>query len=552
MDMVKADSVTAPFEGFMNLPMARQLLLIVALAASVTLVGLVFMWSQQPNYSVLYGNLSNKDATQVMELLQQQGVKYRLDEKTGVLMVPANIVHEVRLKLAAEGLPHSSGVGLDMLQQKQEFGTSQFIEVARYQHALEGELARSIMTLNNVENARVHLALPKQSAFIRERQEPSASVLIGLYAGRTLDDGQVAAITNLVASSIPNLDPSHVTVVDQMGRLLSTKKQSPELALNQEQFDYTHKLEDVYTSRIENILSPIVGINGVRAQVSADLDFTVTEQTQESYNPDLPALRSEQTYEEKMVGEGAQGVPGALSNTPPGPNTVPQRATAGANATGATATGATSTQTGKSVARATKNYELDRTISHSKLATGQVKRLSVAVVVDDKQVVDAQGQVTHEPRSQAELDRITALVKEAVGYNAQRGDTVNVINASFTPAQVVEPLPEVPLWKQPWVMDVGKQALGAMAVILLLFGVLRPLLRSLATVKPQPSMAMAGAEGAMGEDRLTLGGPGAGGTMQLPQHNSYENNIGMIRDMARQDPKHVAQVIKTWVNTDDK
>ena len=334
MELVKADSVTAPLEGFMNLPMARQLLLIVVLAASLTFGGVVFMWSQQPNYGVLYGNLSNKDVTQVMDYLQQQSIKYRLDEKTGALMVPADKIHQVRIQLASQGLPHSSGVGLDMLQEKQEFGTSQFIEVARYQHALEGELARSIMTLNNVENARVHLALPKQSAFIRERQEPSASVLLSLYAGRTLDDGQVAAITNLVASSIPNLDPSHVTVVDQMGRLLTTKKVSPELALNQEQFDYTHKLENVYTNRIENILSPIVGINGVRAQVSADLDFTVTEQTQESYNPDLPALRSEQTYEEKMVGSGVQGVPGALSNTPPGPNTVPQQANATAAVSG--------------------------------------------------------------------------------------------------------------------------------------------------------------------------------------------------------------------------
>ncbi len=541
MELVKADNMTAPFEGFVHLPVMRQLGLMFGLAASVALGVAVVLWSQEPNYSVIYGNLSNKDASQVMDVLQKQGVKYKLDEKTGALMVPASAVHELRLKLADEGLPRSGAAGLDMLQQKQEYGTSQFLETARYQHALEGELARSVMTINSVENARVHLALPKQTAFVRDRQQPSASVLVTLYAGRTLEETQVAAITHMVASGIPNLEPGRVTVVDQTGRLLSAKKQGANVAVNQEQFDYTRKLEDSYITRIENILSPIVGINGVRAQVSAEVDFTVTEQTQESYNPDLPSLRSEQVYEERMVGEGAQGVPGALANTPPARPAVPEIA---AGQPG----GATSAQPGKSLNRATKNYELDRTISHSKLSSGQVRRLSVAVVVDDRLVANAEGEMVREVRSAEEVERIAALVREAVGYSAQRGDTVNVINASFQAAQVIEPLPEPPMWKQPWVMDVSKQLLGALVVILLLFGVLRPLLRSLAAVKPPPPPVMAA--GGESEDRLTLGGQG--GMMQLPQHSTYEGNIGMIRDMARQDPKHVAQVIKTWVSSDEK
>lgn len=541
MEMVKADNVTAPFEGFVNLPAVRQVGLMFGLAASVALGVAVVLWSQEPNYSVLYANLGSKDASQVMEALQKQGVKYRLDDKTGALMVPSGAVHELRLQLANEGLPHSSAAGLDILQQKQEFGTSQFLETARYQHALEGELARSVTTINSVEHARIHLALPKQTAFIRDRQQPSASVLVSLYPGRTLEEAQVAAITHMVAASIPNLEPGRVTVVDQLGRLLSTKQQ-PNAVVNQEQFEYTRKLEDSYIARIENIIAPIVGMQGVRAQVSAEVDFTVTEQTQESYNPDLPALRSEQVYEERSMDEGAQGVPGALTNTPPVPATVPERV---AGQPGVPAT----VQSGKSLNRATKNYELDRTISHSKLATGQVRRLSVAVVVDDRQVFNEAGEMVREPRSAEEIERIAALVREAVGYSAQRGDTVNVINASFQTAQAVEPLPEPPLWKQPWVMDVSKQLLGALVVLLLLFGVLRPLLRSLATVKPQPAPATA-AEGGMPEDRLTLGGPGA--VMQLPQQNSYEGNIGMIRDMARQDPKHVAQVVKTWVSGEEK
>lgn len=556
--LMKADSMGPSWwEGLQSLPAFRQIGVMIGLAAGIALVTAVALWSMQPNYGVLYGNLSSKDVSQAMDFLQQQGIKYKLDESTGALLVPADKVREVRLKLAAAGLPHSGAIGLDMLQQKQEFGTSQFIEVARYQHALEVELARSVATLNNVQSAQVHLALPKQSAFISDQQQPSASVLVSLYPGRTIDEGQVAAITHLIAASIPNLEPGRVTVVDQSGTLLSGRNQSPSAAANQEQFDYARKLENAYIARIEDLLSPIVGDNGVRAQVNADLDFTSTEQTQEIYNPDLPALRSEQIYDEKSVGQGAQGVPGALSNTPPTRATVPENVNpAQTSAAGSTPTtgaapnvnGATSVQNGRSVTRETKNYELDRTISHSKLSTGRIKRLSIAVVVDDKQVVQDDGKVTSQPRTPAEIARITALVKDAVGFDAQRGDTLNVISEPFTQPQAIPPLPPVPLWKQPWVMSAGKVAVGILAIALLLLGVLRPLLRYLAAVSPAP---LAAGMDSMAEDRITLGGAQQPGLM-LPQHNTYENNLGMIRDMARQDPKHVAQVIKTWVTTDEK
>lgn len=552
------------WEGLQNLPAFRQIGLMIGLAAGIALVAAVALWSLQPNYGVLYGNLSNKDISQIMDFLQQQGVKYKLDNTTGALLVPSDVVRQVRLKLASAGLPHSGSIGLDMLQQKQEFGTSQFIETARYQRALEDELARSIATLNNVESARVHLALPKQSVFIRDQQQPSAAVLVGLYPGRTIDAGQVAAIAHLVAASIPDLDPSRVTVVDQMGHLLSGRDQSPDAAANQQQFDYARNLENAYIARIDNILSPIVGDNGVRAQVNADLDFTSTEQTQEIYNPDLPALRSEQTYEEKSGGQGAEGIPGALSNTPPAPTTVSQTInpaqtgnqtqTGGATAPGTTGVAAgkitaaaTSAQNGRSVTREIKNYELDRTISHSKLSSGRIKRLSIAVVVDDKTVTQPDGKVTHQPRSQAEIDKISAIVKNAIGFDAQRGDTLNVISVPFTQPEAIPPLPAQPIWKQSWVMSAAKITVGVLAVALLLLGVLRPLLRYLASVSPPPA---AGAGEAMAEDRLTLGGQQ--GSILLPQQNSYENNIGMIRDMARQDPKHVAQVIKTWVTSDEK
>lgn len=541
MEMVKSGNMPATFEGFVNLPAVRQVGLMLGLAASVALGVAVVLWSQEPNYSVLYASLGNKDTSQVMDALQKQGVKYRLDEKTGALLVPSASVHELRLKLADEGLPHGGVAGLDMLQQKQEFGTSQFLETARYQHALEGELARSVMTINSVESARVHLALPRQTAFIRDRQQPSASVLVSLHAGRSLSNDQIAAITHMVASSIPSLDAGRVTVVDQKGQLLSGK-QKPDTAINQEQFDYTHKLEDSYIARIENILTPIVGKQGVRAQVSAEVDFTTTEQTQESYNPDLPALRSEQFYEESSTAEGMQGIPGALSNTPPAAASVPELAT------GTSAEGGAPGQNGRRTNRATRNYELDRTISHSKLASGQVRRLSVAVVIDDRPTLNGEGEWVREARSADEMERIASLVREAVGFNLQRGDTVNVINASFQAEEEIVPLPELPLWKQSWVLDAGKQLLGLLVVLILVFAVLRPILRSLATVKAAPPPAAL--PGDVENDQLTLGAPEP--VMQLPRQNTYEGNIGMIRDMAREDPRHVAQVVKTWVSGEDR
>ncbi len=547
MEMVRADNMAARWEGFANLPAVRQLGLMIGLAASVALGVAIVLWAKEPSYGVLFGALADKEASEVMEVLQQKKIDYKVDNQSGAVMVPSARLHEIRLELAKEGLPKSSNQGLEFLNKQQEFGTSQFIQNARYQHALEQELANSVTTISAVQSARVHLALPKQSVFVRERRKPSASVLLNLYGGRNLEDGQVSAIAHLVASSIPELEPGQVTVVDQRGRLLSDKDRSASMAANEDQFEYTRRVEDKYVQRIEDILAPIVGLEGVRARVTAEMDFTVTEQTQETYNPDLPALRSEQISEQTNYGGVPQGVPGALSNQPPGEASVPEQATAQGDE-------AAKGEALNSRRSSTTNYELDRTISHTKLASGVVKRLSIAVVLDDRLVPgegEQEGTLVREAWPQQELDRLTSLVREAVGYDARRGDTVNVMNASFTTQQIAD-IPEPPVWKQAWVQDYAKLGLGVIAVLILIFGVLRPVLRNLTRVglPARGSSAEEGREESdIDDDRVSLSSD-KGQAVKLPGPGAYEDNIALVRDVTREDPKLVANVVKTWVDND--
>lgn len=536
-------AITQTAHGFGGLPALRQIGLMVGLAASVALGVAVALWSQTPSYSLLYGNLSQKDAAAVADALQKANIPFKIDESTGALMVAATELQNARLKLAADGLPKGGTNSFDMLSEDQGFGTSQFMEIARYQHALEGELAQTISSLRNVESARVHLAIPKRSVFLRKQEEPSASVVVNLYAGRSLDEGQVASIVHLVASSVPHLNANQITVVDQQGNLLTARDNNAEVGLSATQFAYNRKVEDSYVKRVEALLGPLVGAGKVRAQVAAELDFTVTEKTQESFNPDLPALRSEQTSEDQMSSStAAAGVPGTLSNQPPGAGTTTPPTTAGVPpAEGANASG-------NSSKRSTRNFELDKTISHTRLATGEVRRLSVAVVLDDKQSTNADGETTRAPWTPEELAKFTTLVKEAVGFNVQRGDSVEVINASFQIEPEGEAPPEPAIWEQPWLRDVLKQVAGAVAVLLLIFGVLKPTLRNLTEKGATALPAHAGGDPTVGEDQLTLSGQRQPG-LPAPQMQ-YEQQIATAKGMIQQDPKRVAQVVKNWVNED--
>jgi flagellar M-ring protein FliF len=549
MALVKAETA----QGFQSLPALRQVGLMIGLAASVALGVAVVLWSQQPDYTLLYANLGSKDAGQVVDALQKSGIPFKVDEGTGAVMVESSQLQHARMELAKDGLPEGNAMGFEMLQKEQGFGTSQFIETARYQRALEGELARTIGTLRNVESARVHLAIPKRSVFLREHSAPTASVMVDLYSGRSLDEEQIAAIVHLVSSSVPNLTPENITVVDQGGKLLSSGASDKGMAQTSTQFSYNRKLETNYADRIRQLLEPIVGSGRVRASVNADLDFTITERTQESFNPDLPSLRSEQTSKDISSNSAvASGVPGALSNQPPEDGQLQQVDTQRGNIGQDAAPVPQNSST-----RSVRNYELDKTVSHTKLATGTVRRLSIAVVIDDKQELNDANELVSKPWAQPDLDRFTALVKEAVGFDAARGDTVNIINSSFIPLPEAEAIPEPSLMEQPWVWNVAKQAVGAIGVLFLIFGVLRPIMRSLAEKGAQNTArvnamvpAAAGATGAAADDQLTL----SGATAQRPQlqgpGGGYEQHLQTARGIVHEDPKRVAQVVKNWVGED--
>ena len=541
----------------MHLPMVRQLGLLFGLAASVALGVVLVQWSQEPGYRPLYSSLADKDMGQVADALQKSNIPYKMDEKSGAIMIPGERVYDTRLKLAAQGLPKGTGGGFEIMDEKAGLGTSQFMEAARYQHALEGELARTIGTLSNVQSSRVHLAIPKQSVFVRNKQEPTASVLVHLYAGRNLEAGQVAAIVHLVASSIPNLVASNVTVIDQKGQLLTAREGSGDMQQSASQLEYAQRLEDSYIRRIEEILGPITGIGRVKAQVVADLDFTQSEQTAEIFNAEKPKLRSEQVNEQQTVnGLGASGVPGALSNQPPAPTQVAEQTppapgtAADVPADSTTASGSAAVATPPSPVNSsnnsTRNYEIDKTISHTRNPPGAIRRLSVAVVVDDHQGTDENGEVTRTPLKPEELARITALVKEAVGFSEKRGDTVNVINASFTVPEAAEPLPEPSFFSKPWVASAGKQLGAGLIVLLLVMGVLRPVLSGLASRAGGHSGGMQ-EQALLGDDRVSIGAQG--NRLAAPSHD-YDTNLNTTKALAAQDPKRVAQVVKTWVATD--
>jgi flagellar M-ring protein FliF len=542
MALVNTEEASAGLAGMSGLNAFRQIGLLLALAASVAIGVTGVLWSWTPNYGVLYGALEEQDVSSVLDALRQGGIEAKLDEATGAVLVPKGSIHDARIKLASMGLPKGVSAGFDSLEEKSSFGVSQFMEKARYQRALEIELARTITSISNVKNARVHLAVPRQSVFVRNRKKSSASVVVDLFPGRSLEDGQVSAIAHMVSSSIPNMDISSVTVVDQKGKLLTSGADNLQVARTGAQFEYISKFEQAYIDRIERLLEPVLGAEAVRAQVTADIDFTVSEQTQESFNPDAPALRSDQTTVEQSSGAVNGGVPGALTNQPPAAAETPVTSGAGAQLAGANPS--------SSHRREIRNYELDKTISHTRFSMGRLKRLSVAVVVDDKVIV-TDGNTTRLQRTPEELNRLSNLIKEAVGFNAQRGDTVNVMNSSFTVPPAPEPLPEVPIWEQAWVLDIAKKVLGAILVIVVLFGVLKPIMRSLATqsreMLPARPVPAGGAE-AMAEDVVSLGAqqeaPAIGGP------GSYEQNMLTANKAVEQDPKLVAQVVKNWVAND--
>ncbi|HEX3382519.1 MAG TPA: flagellar basal-body MS-ring/collar protein FliF [Paraburkholderia sp.] len=527
--------------------------LVFAVALLVAVVAGLFLWSRSPDYKVLYSNLSDRDGGSIIAALQQANIPYKLSESGGAILVPAEQVHEMRLRLASQGLPKSGSVGFELMD-NQKFGISQFDEQINYQRALEGELERTIESISSVKSARVHLAIPKPSVFVRDKEAPSAAVLVNLYPGRVLDEGQVVAITHMVASAVPEMPVRGVTILDQDGNLLT--QPSSGNGLDATQLKFRQQIERNTQQRIDAILAPLFGAGNARSQVSADLDFSHSEQTSENYgpnaNPQQASIRSQQTSSATETSQGgASGVPGALSNQPPQPASAP--IVAGNGASSVTTTPVSDHKD------STTNYELDKTVRHVDQPMGGIRRLSVAVVVNYLRVVDPKGHVTMQPVSADKLAQITQLVKDAMGFDASRGDSVNVVNSAFTTE--LDPNADLPWWRTPDMLALYKQIatyLGIGAVALFLYFVMvKPALRRAFPPPPEPVAALMSPD----EPMLLDGIPADerdGAVVEIETDletlalenakHKYEKNLEFARNIARQDPKIVATVVKNWVS----
>ena len=579
-------SPAALLEGFNRLDNTRKIWLMVALAAAIAIVVGAVLWARTPTYRVLFANVDGRDGGAILAQLSQLNVPYRMGDGGASIMVPEEVVYDTRLKLAAQGLPRGGATGFELLDNPR-LGISQFAEQVNYQRALEGELARTVESIGAVRSARVHLAIPRPSVFVREAQQPSASVLVELERARLLDPEQVAGIVHLVSSSVTGLSPKQVTVVDQSGNVLSARSEGNTTAgLDATQLKYRKEIERDIAARIESIVVPVVGSGNVKAQVAADIDFSQVEQTSETFRPnprpEESAVRSRQESESQSNGPGAGGGPGALSNQPPGAAAAPIAAPAApAPAAAAAAAPAVAEQQSRQ-RESTVNFELDKTIRYTKGPVGSIRRVSAAVVVNFRRVEGKAGEApSFKALTAKEVEQITNLSREAMGFSKERGDTLNVVNATFTaPAELPPPKP---LFEDPEAMValVG-QNLGNVAVALLIaylvFGVLRPAIRQLSTVPEQePVLAgvdlpegvrlVRGADGQMvvvGADGQPL--TGAGSEFPMPDGEAsrvavsdearaqaeaearFQEDIEVAKFIARKDPRLFAEVLRSWMN----
>lgn len=555
-----AEKKSSPLvQGFSRLDNTRKFMLGLGVLAMVGVLAAAFYMGNRPDYRVLYANLSDKDGGAVLAQLSQMNIPYQHAEGGTAILVPADRVHDTRLRLASQGLPRGAVTGFELMDNSR-LGMTQFQERLTFQRGLEGELTRSITSLNSVSEARVHLALPNQNGFFREQQKPSASVLLTLFPGRTLDRTQVAGIVHLVASSVPDMQPGAVSVVDQHGNLLSQTGNAQAEVVDSKQLEYTRMLEQMYTQRILDLLEPVVGRQNVRAQVTADVDFSLTEQTSEQHRPNQgtneAAVRSTQLIEAgAQTDQTAAGVPGAVANLPPGAPAAP------INGEAAPLGVVPGNNVGSGTTEASRrreqviNYEVDRTVSVTRGATGNVRRLSAAVVLNHVETTDRRGQATSNPLPPEQIEQINALVREAIGFSAQRGDSVNVLNAAFTRTET--PTVEAAWWKQPDTVDLARTMawpVGMLLLGLILFlGMVRPALKMMATPEARPG------EGDAEPTRLVAGSqldtvvdnetqrPG----LPSPVHNEVTAEMLRLEDakrLAKENPVAVANIVRGWMS----
>lgn len=544
--------------------LGQKLLLVAGIAAIVAVMVVFWLWSQKPDYRVLFSNFADKDGGAIVAELEKLNIPYQFAEGGNAILVPADQVHQVRLKLAAQGLPKGGNIGFELLE-NQKFGVSQFVEQVNFQRGLEGELERSIQSISAVQAARIHLAIPKPSVFVREQQYPTASVLLNLHNGRRLDGQQVAAVVHLVASSVPNLSADHVTVVDQNGNLLSDNANKlKQNGLDPEQMAYVENMQSSIARRVEAIITPIVGAKNVHAETSAEIDFSMTEQANESYKPntkpDDMAIRSAQSHESQNASGSNGAVPGALSNQPPGESTAPVNAP-GAQAPGEDAPAAPPPAPPQNTQKdTTTNYELDKTVSYIQQAKGGIKRLHVAVVVNHIPVVDSTGKTTYRALNAAEKQQVSDLAMQAMGFNKERGDTISVVNTPFI-AEAQEKLVDPPLWKDPLVIEYGKDALRFIAGVIVLMMIYKKLLKPMANKlmgADKKQLALTGAAALAGPDGTAIAGAGAegedalvtlsGDATALP--SGLDQTLEAAKQVAKENPRMVANVVSSWTSAE--
>jgi flagellar M-ring protein FliF len=542
-------SAMNPIDAFAQSRAVRHFGRLIGLSAAVAIGTVVALWTSEPNYAPLYSNMSGQDTAQIVDLLRSSDIDFKLEASSGSIMVDQAKLPEARLKVAAQGLPSATTQGMEMLHEDQGLGTSQFIEIARYNHALEAELVRSVESIRSVEKARIHLAIPKQSIFIRNRIKPSASVVIKLYPGRVLSPGQVDAIVQMVAASIPMLESGDVAVVDQFGRLL-TQDDDAGMAQTNKEYDYSRLLEDNMADRIIKLLQPIVGNGKVNAQVAAQLNFARIESTREAFDPERSVIRSEQISEEKNTSlSSVLGIPGALSNKPQAEGTT--EAITNPDAAGIKETIPTSQNSSS-----TRNFEVDRIISHTNSQVGSIQRLSVAVVIDDKSTIATDGSIEKTAYSEEDIARFVRLVKETIGFDENRGDTVSVINTSFLQIEQ-EVIAEIPLWQsilnEAWILNLAKQVFGAIGllIIYLVFG--RPFLRTLLPNRIEnASNASSMSQGGKGTPMSSLPNlsedPNNQAATMRRKDATYDQKVDMARSLVLENPARVANVMKNWVS----
>ncbi len=583
MALIDTTAIAESAQSFWSLPAVRQLGFLIGVAVSVAVGVVIVLWSQDPEFTQLYSKMSDTDVVQARTILDSADIAYSINELSGGLSVEKGKAYNARLLLSGQGIPRNEEAGYELLEQKQAITSSKMLEEARHKRALEGELAKTISSLSIVRTARVHLAIPKRSVFIRQRNKVSASVTLQLSRSGKLSSKQIEGIIHLISSSVANLESDRVVLVDQQGNLLSSEISDREMAANNREFDYKHRVEESYRIRIVELLTPIVGRDAVLAEVHAVIDFTRIEQSSENFQDGNTEgrVRSEQLSESERTGSAPFGVPGALSNQPPPAGTTEPSSEPTLNE-----------QPTSKDSSSTRNFELDRIIRHTRFAPGAISKLSVAVVVDDRIVVSpepppAQGTAAAEPavadpaadqsaaatiplpvatpRSAQELAQFEALIKEVVGYNEERGDTVLVSNVSFLAIDALPPLVELTLADQilTFLMDWGiiKQALAYLVILYLVLGIIRPSMRGLVTYQQLAQPEVAEAEVQFDEDGQpilpspdeqaealkALTNESAEPTEMELLDMKMDKQLGVARDMVTEDAKRVARVIKNWI-----